>query len=55
MMKIILSKEELLDACSKCTESAANGCCDETCPFGEECKGAYIDFWRDNTEVINDD
>ena len=44
-MKMIVTKEELLEFCSRCAEKPAD------CLFGNECSGAYIDFWRDNTEV----
>lgn len=50
-MKIILTKEELLEYCSKCVENSSDGKCYDVCPFNAECSGAYIDFWRDNTEV----
>lgn len=48
-MKIIVTKEELLELCSSCAEKEAD--CFRNCLFGENCSGAYIDFWRDNTEV----
>lgn len=48
-MKIIVTKEELLELCSKCAEKEND--CYITCLFGDQCSGAYIDFWRDNTEV----
>ena len=50
-MKIILTKEELLEFCSHCAEKSLSGGCSDKCVFGNECVGAYIDFWRDNTEV----
>ena len=50
-MKIIVTKEELLDYCSWCAEKALKGDCTKDCLFGVECNGAYIDFWRDATEV----
>ena len=52
-MKIIVTKEELLELCSKCAEWGTDGTdCTIHCPFAYECAGAYIDFWRDNTEVV---
>ena len=48
-MKIIVTKEELLDLCSRCAEKT--GDCTIDCLFKDECNGAYIDFWRDNTEI----
>ena len=48
-MKMIVTKEELLEFCSRCAEKPAG--CFNDCLFGNECSGAYIDFWRDNTEV----
>ena len=53
-MKIIVTKEELLDYCSACAEKALKGYC-VNCLFEAECNGAYIDFWRDFTEVINNE
>lgn len=51
-MKIIVTKEELLELCSRCAERCAKGNdCTTQCPFTHECNGAYIDFWRDNTEI----
>ena len=50
-MKIIVTKEELLELCSRCAEKAATCDCTERCMFSDECNGAYIDFWRDNTEI----
>ena len=52
-MKIIITKEDLLDLCSRCVENSLNGGC-TNCIFGTECNGAYIDFWRDNTEICED-
>lgn len=49
-MKIIVTKEELLEFCSRCTNNDENGNCAE-CILAPECNGAYIDFWRDNTEI----
>lgn len=54
-MKMIVTKEELLDFCSKCAEICAQGKSCDVCPFSAECSGAYIDFWRDNTEVIQNE
>lgn len=53
-MKIIVTKEELLDFSCRCAEMVAEskGC---VCPFSAECDGAYIDFWRDNTEIKESD
>ena len=51
-MKIYVTKEELLELCSKCAEKEV--CVNENCLFYDVCGGAYIDFWRDNTEVIQD-
>ena len=50
-MKIIVTKEELLDYCSDCAVKASKSNCTLDCMFGNECNGAYIDFWRDNAEV----
>jgi hypothetical protein len=50
-MKIIVTKEELLELCSKCAEKDSQGICNDYCIFGEVCGRAYIDFWRDNTEI----
>lgn len=50
-MKIIVTKEELLELCSGCVERIGQGSDCDGCPFEQECRGAYIDFWRDNTEV----
>lgn len=51
-MKIIVTKEELLELCSRCAEWNKDGTdCTIHCPFSYECAGAYIDFWRDNTEI----
>ena len=50
-MKIIVTKEELLDLCSGCVERIAQGSNCEGCPFEPQCCGAYVDFWRDSTEV----
>lgn len=52
-MKIIVTKEELLDFCSRCVEININGSC-TTCAFDSVCNRAYIDFWRDNTEICED-
>ena len=49
-MKIIVTKEELLELCSHCAEQRDDGCV-ETCIFGDECGGAYIGFLQDNTEI----
>jgi MoaA/NifB/PqqE/SkfB family radical SAM enzyme len=54
-MKIIVTKEELLELCSKCAEMVAQGKSCDVCPFSTECGGAYIDFWRDNTEIKESD
>lgn len=54
-MKITVTKEELLDLCSRCAEKSLKYDCDDACIFGADCKQAYIDFLRDNTEVISDD
>lgn len=54
-MKIIVTKEELLELCSRCAEKSSKCDCTDACPFGLECNRAYVDFWRDNTEVIGDD
>ena len=52
-MKMIVTKEELLELCSRCAEKESG--CTETCLFGNDCGGAYIDFWRDNTEIKESD
>jgi hypothetical protein len=49
-MKIIVTKEELLELCFKCADNSLHGRCTD-CIFGADCNEAYIDFWRDNTEV----
>ena len=54
-MKITVTKEELLELCSRCAEKSMKYECDKGCVFGNDCNGAYIDFWRDNTEVVSDD
>ena len=55
-MKIIVTKEELLELCSKCAEWSKDGTdCTIHCPVSYECAGAYIDFWRDNTEIKEND
>lgn len=44
-MKIIVTKEELLELCSKCAEWNSQGIdCTPHCPFSYECAGAYIDL-----------
>lgn len=51
-MKMIVTKEELLELCSRCAKWNNDGKdCTTHCPFAYECAGAYIDFWRDNTEI----
>ena len=51
-MKIIVTKEELLELCSRCAKWNKDGTdCTIHCPFSYECAGEYIDFWRDNTEI----
>ena len=51
-MKIIVTKEELLDLCARCTELASSSAdCEENCIFGYICKEAYLDFLLNNTEV----
>lgn len=51
-MKIIVNKEELLELCSKCAEWSNSGTdCTLHCPFAYQCARAYIDFWRDFTEI----
>lgn len=54
-MKITVTKEELLELCSRCAEKSSKFDCDEVCVFGADCGRAYIDFLRDNTEVVSDD
>ena len=50
-MKIVVTKEELLELCSQCAENTSNCKCSCMCLFYEICGGAYIDFLRDNTEL----
>ena len=49
-MKLIVTKEELLDLCTQCAENSLNKKCDK-CLFEAECNGAFVDFLRDFTEV----
>lgn len=50
-MNMLVTKEELLELCSKCAENSLKSQCEENCVFGADCNRAYIDFWRDNTEI----
>jgi len=52
-MKILVTKEELLERCSRCAVNAEHNRC-EHCMFEEMCNRAYIDFWKNNTEVVED-